>query len=208
MFNKTLKLTVPPLADPRLDSMLNIMKIFPACNILTVIVSMLLSSTPIFACTPIAAYSGSSRERGIEMYRRAQAVFVAKIVRVKKVVIRSRNFDMPGEVVVFKINRIFKGNRKPGELYTTKTNLSNGSCGISAVNDPPWWREAPDEKHVKFSRQWIIYSNGDGKSLEALMEGGSALPINLNYEGLDFETLEALFQHELKEKSKSKQSEH
>ncbi|MBC3807471.1 hypothetical protein H8K52_08955 [Undibacterium seohonense] len=184
------------------------MKILLSRVISAVVFFKLLSPTLVFSCTPPAPYSESQEEQRIKSYREAHSVFTATIVKVKKVVIREMDFDMPGEIVVFKIDRIFKGKRKAGELYTTKTNLSNGSCGISALNDPPWLEVPPGDKPIKMSRQWIIYSYSDGKSVDALNRGGSALPVNISSNGLDFESLEALHQSELKAKKNARQSKH
>jgi hypothetical protein len=91
----------------------------------------------------------------------ARAVFLGKVIAVTHF---PDPADPSGRVVyedaTFTILETWKGDVRPGGEITLRTRLGLGSCGVSALNDPPWLEEA-NSAPTKLSGLWLVYADGD-----------------------------------------------
>jgi hypothetical protein len=129
-----------------------------------------LASSPFLATSATACscilLTGSPAEQVQQSFDDAEAVFVAKLKR-SALRPRSRSSGHGLEVVEdaqFEVIEVFKGALEVGQVIRVYQVLNAGSCAQSSTNDPPWMYAASKpggvQLPVKFSKDWLIYSNG------------------------------------------------
>lgn len=149
------------------------------------------------ACTPF--HYNTNEDRINAAWKGSDAIFIATVVKVEKFTVlddhllgqdgRPIKFEIPMERVEFRVDRVFKGKLKSGDIHVTETNLSPGSCGKSVVNDPVWLEPAIGETFdVEMFKQWLIYSwRGTAHSLSS-----SSRPLSRLLSTEDIKLLEKL----------------
>lgn len=128
------------------------MKLFkPAFSIL-----LFLASCPAAACTPIPdARWAQTPERVKERFDSVDSVELVTLIRARQVKLGSASsYAWLAEEATFRIDRVFKGNSRPGDkLVTTARSL----CAVSVVNKPAWLLDGRTLKPAVLPKQWLIY---------------------------------------------------
>jgi hypothetical protein len=107
--------------------------------------------------------TGSATEQVEQSMRDSDDVFVARLKRSALKPDR-RNRRLVVEDANFEVIEVFKGSLKAGQIIRVYQVLSAGTCGQSSTNEPPWMyaaaRPGGEQAPIKFSKEWLIYSNG------------------------------------------------
>jgi len=122
---------------------------------------------------PIAACNGPPRPSVEKLFASADVVVLAVATSIQQTPL-AKGFVT--EEVRFTVLESWKGDKHPDDVIVTRSTIGPGSCGLSALNDPPWL-EDPRGKVRKLSGVWVLYfSKGQGPQ-ELGMFGGS-LPLD------------------------------
>lgn len=133
-------------------------------TVIALIVTMLSPwmAGPALACSCVLI-TGTPTEQVQQSFDDADAVFVA---RLKRSALKPDHHNRR-EVVEdaqFEVIEVFKGALRVGQIIRVYQVLSASSCGQSSTNDPTWMYAASkpgaEQLPVKFSKDWLIYSNG------------------------------------------------
>jgi len=152
-----------------------------------------------FACEPCRDLS--SEKRVEEEWNDSDSIIIATVIEVQKfsAICHRKNYDgeivrfnIPTERVQFRVDRVFKGNIKPGDRFVTETNLLPGRCidAKSVDNNPEWLRFSKGhEARPEIFKQWLIY-NFPMETHE--LAGCSTLPLEIAVGRGDIDLLESI----------------
>jgi hypothetical protein len=105
---------------------------------------------PVFGCGPAPAQHYAKTEKRVrERLDSVDSVVQVTLLDVGKVKKMHMEIELVGEKSVFKVDRVFKGNAKPGDKLILTT---YSTCANYIVWD------GPKGPYVT-SRQWLIYRN-------------------------------------------------
>jgi hypothetical protein len=120
----------------------------------SLLVVLLAMAQPTRACS--CALGGTAATE----FQSASAVFFAKTITSQ------RAADSQGRLVEraqLKVLESWKGRHRVGEIVEIRSNVGDGACGKSVINDPPWLElvdRTRKPRAPKLSGRWVIYAYG------------------------------------------------
>jgi len=109
-------------------------------------------TVPVLACGPLPPeYFANTEKRVPERFDSVDSVVLVTLLDARKVKKIEMEIELVGERTTFRVDRVFKGRSKPGDMLVLD---SYGTCA-STVAD---WADSPAGP-VKLSKQWLIYRN-------------------------------------------------
>jgi hypothetical protein len=113
---------------------------------------------------------GTRAEQVLEALNDAGVVFVARL-RSSKLTPDKRYPEMTREDAQFVVIEVIRGPLFLGQPILVQQDIGSGACARSSTNDPVWMEDIvkpangdnpPASEPTKFSKEWLIYSNGPG----------------------------------------------
>jgi hypothetical protein len=142
-------------------------------------------------------HKGTRAEQVLEALNDYGVVFVARL-RFSTLTPDKIYPTMTYEDAQFVVLEVFKGPLFLGQPILVKGYIGSGACAVSSTNDPVWIEdvlkaaEGDDDgviEPAKFSKEWLIYSDGRGpyelsmcsRTMPLNMGGDKDLPILREY---------------------------
>lgn len=114
----------------------------------------------VYACQPLPAEAWEDTQSRVKAdFRAANFVVLATILSVKNVKYATKSvpdFEMDAEKVTFRIDEVFKGQKKVGETFDT---LSYSTCSrsVKGRGGIPYGSSQKEINAHTYMKQWIIY---------------------------------------------------
>jgi hypothetical protein len=114
-------------------------------------------AAPVLACLPLPPEIFAKTEKRVrERFNSVDSVVLVTLLDVSKVKKIEMEVELVGERTTFRIERVFKGRSKPGDMLILN---SYSTCSRTVAD----WGHGP-EGPIKLSRQWLIYRNESDKT--------------------------------------------
>ena len=110
------------------------------------------NAVPVFACGPAPAEHYAKTEKRVrERFGSVDSVVLVTLLNARKVSKIDMGIELWGEKLFFRVDRVFKGEAKPGDKLILTT---YSTCATYVVEK---WEESTGP--IISSRRWLIYRN-------------------------------------------------
>ncbi|MFC0251905.1 hypothetical protein [Massilia consociata] len=152
--------------------------------------ALVFSSQDAVACTPLPGDRYAMTEKRVkERFASVDSVELVTLQRVDIVKVKSGgiDFEMDAERAVFRVDRVYKGKSKPGDILVF---TSYSSCAFSVVGNPRFETIFDPSTNKPFvpSKQWLIYRDAARKT--EITGSDLTRPVNLAW--FDVEVLDRI----------------